>query len=107
MIVCCGFTPSTLGKAEASAELSQALGSLFAVAENYPDLKANENFLALQKRITEIENLIADRREHYNSSVTLYNTRITQFPNLLVARPAGFEQRELFKTTIEEHEVSF
>jgi LemA protein len=72
--------------------LSDALRSLFAVVENYPDLKANDSFLKLQLRITELENHIADRREFYNQCVTSYNTRRESFPDLLVAGPFKFEK---------------
>lgn len=98
---------SPSSKAAASSELSSALGSLFAVAENYPKLRANENFLALQKRISGIEDLIADRREHYNSSTTLYNTRIAEFPINLVASLFKKTRRELFNARTEAVEVSF
>lgn len=94
-------------KAQASEELSETLASLFAVAENYPDLKANETFMALQKRISGIEDLIADRREHYNSSTTIYNTRIQEFPNNLVASLFKKNKRELFRTDAGDVEVSF
>jgi len=69
---------------------------VFALAERYPDLKANENFLQLQRRITELENAIADRREFYNDSVNTNNTRVEQFPELIVARAFRFGERELF-----------
>lgn len=79
-------------KGAASAQLTQGLRSLFAVAEAYPQLKANESFLALQRRLTALETGIADRREFYNDSVTAYNTRIASFPDMLVARRAGMTQ---------------
>src|SRR5436309_689104 len=62
-------------RAQAEGALTQALGHFFAVAEAYPDLKANQNFLQLQSRISELENQIADRREYYNDTVTTFNTR--------------------------------
>src|SRR2546430_6965786 len=65
-------------KAQADQSMTTALRGFFAVAENYPDLKANNNFLQLQKRITELENQIADRREFYNDSVNTFNIRIQQ-----------------------------
>src|SRR5437867_8247388 len=73
-------------KAEAGSQMAGALKSLFAVVENYPELKANQNFMQLQGRITELENEIADRREFYNDSVTILNTRIEQIPYVLFAR---------------------
>jgi LemA protein len=77
--------------------LSDAIRSLFAVVERYPDLKANESFLKLQQRISELENQIADRREFYNQFVTAYNTRRESFPDLLVAGPFGFKPAEWWK----------
>jgi len=85
----------SLAKAEASLQTS--LGGLFAVAENYPDLKANQTFLNLQSRITGLENQIADRREFYNDSVSINNVRIQQFPDLVVARVLNFERKEMLK----------
>jgi LemA protein len=73
-----------LGAAETQMRLG--LGQLFAVAEAYPELRANDNFRHLETRITGLENAIADRREFYNDSVNLNNVRIEQFPDLLIAR---------------------
>jgi LemA protein len=84
-------------KAEAGAEMAQALKSLFAVVESYPELKANQNFLQLQQRITSLENQIADRREFYNDSVTILNTRIEQVPYLFFAQAARCKAREMYK----------
>lgn len=87
-------------KAAASDMISSALKTIFAVAENYPQLKASENFQHLQARISGIENEIADRREFYNDSVTTYNVRIKQFPASIVAKRMGLTQDfELFKAT--------
>lgn len=82
-----------LGKAESG--LRQGLGQLFALAENYPELRASESFRHLQQRISGLENGIADRRELYNEAVNLNNVRIEQFPDLLIARAAGFKPAEL------------
>src|ERR1051325_8975780 len=71
-------------KAQADQSMTSALRGFFAVAENYPELKANTNFIQLQQRITELENQIADRREFYNDSVNTYNIRIQIFPDTLV-----------------------
>jgi LemA protein len=68
---------------------------LFAVAEQYPDLKANQEFLAIQQRISALESTIADRREFYNDSVTLYNIAIEQIPTMWVAQQAGYRTRPL------------
>ena len=84
-----------LGRAESG--LRAGLGQLFAVAENYPQLKANESFQHLQQRITGLENGIADRRELYNESVNLNNVRIEQFPDVLIARMFGFQAADLLQ----------
>lgn len=91
---------SELGKAE--TQLRMGLGNLFAVAENYPDLKANQSFMQLQSRITSLENTIADRREFYNESVTILNTRIEQFPDYIIARRYKFKPVEVLEFTSEE-----
>ena len=84
-------------KAQADQSAKAAVRGLFAVAENYPDLKANNNFLQLQKRITELENQIADRREFYNDSVNTYNIRIQQFPDTFVAAFMQLTPKPMFK----------
>ena len=84
-----------LGMAE--GQLRLGLGSLFAVSEAYPELKANENFQHLQNRITGLEDAIADRREYYNDSVNINNVRIEQFPDLIIARLLNFKERELLE----------
>lgn len=84
-------------KAQANRSTNTALRGLFAVAENYPQLKANENFLRLQNRITELENEIADRREYYNDSVNTLNTRIQQIPDAFVATLMNLTPRPMFK----------
>lgn len=90
-------------KAAADTMMSGALKSLFAVAENYPNLKANENFLQLQNRISGLENEIADRREFYNDSVNTFNIRIQSIPDVVVARIMGLTQPEqMFKVSEEE-----
>jgi LemA protein len=88
---------SVTERAEAEGMLSRALGNFFAVAEGYPDLKANQSFLQLQSRISEIENQIADRREFYNDTVTTFNTRIQQIPDKLVANWLALTPAPLFK----------
>ncbi|NIA03720.1 MAG: LemA family protein [Nitrospiraceae bacterium] len=89
-------------KAKADNLMTSALKSIFAVAENYPDLKANQNFLQLQQRISEIENQLADRREFYNDSVYTFNTRIEQIPYVFIAGPLHYTKKELFKATGED-----
>jgi LemA protein len=89
-------------KAQADNLISGALKSLFAVSENYPDLKANNNFMQLQKRISELEERIADRREFFNDDVNTYNIRIQQLPDVFVAKMLSLERRDLFKVTEED-----
>ena len=84
-----------LGAAEGA--LRMGLGQLFAVAEDYPELRANENFQHLQGRITSLENTIADRREFYNESVNINNIGIETFPDVIVARLFGFGARDLLE----------
>ncbi len=73
------------------------LGSLFAVADGYPYLKANESFRHVQTRISQLENAIADRRELYNATVNNLNVRIEQFPDVIVARNLNFQAADLLK----------
>src|SRR3954449_7015651 len=84
--------------AQAAAEnaLTGTLRSLFAVVENYPDLKSNQNVLELQEQLTTTENQISFSRQHYNATVLDYNTSIATFPNVLIAGPLGFIKREFF-----------
>lgn len=89
-----------LGQAEGG--LRAALGSLFALAEAYPELKANQTFQQLQTRISALENSIADRREFYNESVNINNVRIDQFPDLIIARLLGFKAAQLLEFSEEE-----
>src|SRR5215510_4213238 len=83
-------------QAQAENALTGTLRSLFAVVENYPELKANQNVLALQEELQTTENQIAFARQHYNASVLDYNTAIATFPNALIAGPFGFSKREFF-----------
>jgi LemA protein len=86
---------AALGAAETA--LRAGLGNLFALVESYPELKANEQFVHLQARITALENAIADRREFYNESVNINNVRIQQFPGVLVARLFPFPPQQLLR----------
>jgi LemA protein len=83
------------GKAQAENQIVGALGKLFAVAEQYPDLKANQEFLAIQQRISALENTIADRREFYNDSVNLFNIAIQKIPTCWIAEEIGHTKRPL------------
>jgi LemA protein len=85
----------TADKAQAENQIVSALGNLFAVAEQYPDLKANQEFLAIQQRISALENTIADRREFFNDSVNVYNIAIQQIPTVWVAQEIGYTTRPL------------
>lgn len=90
--------------AEANKTMQGALGNLFAVAEDYPDLKSSQNFQDLQDRISDLENQIADRREFYNDSVNTYNIRINQIPYNMMANFLGYEEKELFEAAEEERQ---
>ena len=82
---------------QAEAQLRMGLGNLFAVAEAYPDLKADQSFQHLQSRITGLESAIADRREFYNAAVNINNIRIEQFPDVIIARNFNFRSAELLE----------
>ena len=92
-------------KAEANNQLTQTLKSLFAVAENYPALRASENFKELQEEIEDTENKIAYSRQFYNSNVLDYNTKLQVFPNVLFARLLNFKSAEFFGATEEERKA--
>ena len=91
-------------KAQADMVLTGALRSFFVVAEQYPQLKADQNFLALQKRISELEERIADRREFFNDDVNTYNTHIAQLPDVLMARVTKLSPREMFRVNERERQ---
>ena len=93
-------------KSQAEAGLTQALKTLFAVAENYPDLKANENFLALQKELSVIEHEIQLSRRYYNGTARNYNIGVQTFPTSIIASVAGFHRAPYFElTTAAEREA--
>ena len=89
-------------KTRAENQLEKGLKTLFAVSENYPDLKANQNFLQLQNRISGLENEISDRREFFNDSVNIFNIRIEQIPDVFIARSLGYARRPLLEIPKEE-----
>ena len=95
---------SVAQRAEAEGRIGRALGTILAVAENYPDLKADQGFRALQQRISELENAIADRREFYNDVVTLFNTRLEQIPDSWVAQGMQLQRADLFKVSEQDRE---
>jgi LemA protein len=89
-------------KAKASDALSATLKSLFAVSENYPQLKASANFLQLQEEISGCENKIGYARQHYNDVVMMFNNKIQVFPNSVIAGTLGFKKEESFEATEKE-----
>ena len=92
------LTPEKLQQFQAAqGELSQALGRLIAVGEAYPDLKANENFLDLQKQLEGTENRIAVARDEFNETARLFNTEIRRFPKNIIANIFGFEKKPYFE----------
>ncbi|MBI1884997.1 MAG: LemA family protein [Chloroflexi bacterium] len=90
--------------ADANNFLTRALRHLFAVAENYPQLRASENFMALQTELSDIEEKIAFARQFYNRNVLDYNTRIQTFPNVVIARNLGFREADFFEAEEEARE---
>ena len=95
-------TSSVGEKAKLDGELSGALKTIMAVSENYPELKANENFLALSEELRNTENKISFSRQFYNDSVTMYNTKLEVFPSNIIANMFGFKSKELFVAESEE-----
>ena len=93
-------TPDKL--AEANDQLSGALKSLFAIAESYPQLRANENFLQLQRELSDTEDKVAYSRQFYNSTVMDFNVKVKIFANAIVANMLNFKERSFFKTSEEE-----
>jgi len=92
-------------KAEAASMLSGALGKLFALAEAYPDLKANTNFLKLQDELSTLENAIQNARRYYNAIVRDYNAKIESFPDVLIAQKYHFTKRDYFELDEAESEA--
>jgi len=93
---------SVAEKADLNNQLSEALKTIMAVAENYPDLKASTNFLALQDELQNTENKISFSRQFYNDSVTMYNTKIQVFPSNIIAGMFNFKEEEFFKAENDE-----
>ena len=92
-------------KATANNQLSETLKSIFAVAENYPELKASQNFMELQDELSDTENKIAYARQFYNSTVLDYNTKLQVFPNVFIAKLLNFKEAEFFGATEEERKT--
>ena len=95
---------SVKDKAKASDQLTSALKSLFAVAENYPQLKANENFKMLQEELSGTESKIAYARQFYNDSVMSFNIKVQRFPTSIIANALNFKEKEFFKAEGKEKE---
>ncbi len=93
-------------KAKRENMLTGTLKTLFNVAENYPDLKANQNFLSLQKQLETLESEIANSRKYYNGCVKIFNTKIEVFPSNLIAKLFHFEKRPLFEVSDQEERKS-
>ena len=89
-------------KIELSNQMQTQLKSIFAVAENYPDIKTSQNFQLLQNRVSQIEDAIADRREFYNESVTMYNIGIQEFPNFILARMMLYTKKQILQISEQE-----
>lgn len=92
-------------EAEAGNQMSQALKSIFAVAEDYPDLKASENFKELQRELSSIENKIAYSRQHYNDSILEFNNTVETFPAVLFARIFGKQEKEMLQIDTADKEL--
>jgi LemA protein len=92
-------------QAQAENALTGTLRSLFAVVENYPDLKANQNVMQLQEQLTTTENQISFSRQHYNATVLDYNNTIQTVPSVIIAGPFGFTRREFFEAEPEAQQV--
>ena len=91
-------------QAQSEARLSGAIGNLFAVAENYPELRSNTVLIDFQEELSSTENKISFARQHYNDSVQSYNTKIQSFPAVIFARAMGFTEREYFEAQGPERE---
>ncbi len=89
-------------KIKASNEMSQALRGVMAIGEAYPELKSSQHFMQIQARLSGLEDQLADRREHFNDTVTNHNTRIEQFPDMFFARVLNYQQLDLFKVNDDE-----
>ena len=95
-------TPDIAKRGDLEEQLGQGLGRLLALAESYPDLKANENFLQLQRELVETENYLQFARRYYNASVRDFNTMTATVPSNIVARGFGFRERQFFQKSADE-----
>lgn len=89
-------------KVDTNNKLSQGINKLMAIAESYPDLKANENFKDLSQQLTKVEDDIANSRKYYNGSVRIFNDKVQMFPSNIVARILGFRERKMFEVIEDE-----
>lgn len=89
-------------KMQANQQFTKGMASIMAIGENYPELKSNNNFVQLQSRLSELEESLAHRREHYNDAVTNYNTMIEQFPSSIIAQMNQHRQKRLFEVAESE-----
>ena len=103
--VAAGAQGTVAAQSQAENALSSSLRSLFAVVENYPDLKANQNVLSLQEELTTTENQISFSRQHYNATVLDYNNSLQTIPNVFVAGMFGFTKRDFFEAEPEAANV--
>ena len=93
-------------KVKISNDIASLFKSVFAVSENYPDLKASASLRDLQQRVSHIEDQIADRREFYNESVNMYNIGIAEFPNIIFSKMVGYKQKQMLEITPKEIEYN-
>lgn len=93
------------GRVKAGAELQNALKSVFAIAENYPNLKANENFMQLQEELSAIEDKVAYSRQYYNDAILTFNNTVETFPGVLFAKLFGKHEKEMLEIKAEERAV--
>ena len=91
-------------KIESNNKVNEGITKLMALVEKYPELKANENFLTLSRDLKQIENDIANSRKYYNGTVREYNNKVETFPNVIVAKIAGFKSQKMFEINSEEKE---
>ena len=98
----CANAQTVADKSKLNGDLSSTLKSIMAISESYPDLKANQNFMALQQELSNTESKIASVRQAYNEAVTTYNNKLEVIPTNIVGSVFGFKQRELFNVESEE-----
>ena len=89
---------------KANEQLSQGMTKIMALAEKYPDLKANENFINLSNQLTKVEEDIANARKYYNATVRDYNNKVEMFPSNVIAKMFGYKTKDMFESTEEERQ---